>query len=201
MKLINVSATNRITAQNISGYASLCVVLVAICTLLLPTASIAQQYYDPNTLRKTIDRKPIEFLPVGLRLGSFMLGTGIELVVENKDNIFYSNKQEIDDTIFHVRPWFNLQSDWNRHALNVSFFLDVGRYNQYGNQDYEDWTLKLDGRIDVKRRSKFKYGLFTSQLHEDRSTPDNLNGIKPTVFSWDGFNAGYSHTFNRLTAA
>ena len=104
MKLINVSATNRITAQNISGYASLCVVLVAICTLLLPTASIAQQYYDPNTLRKTIDRKPIEFLPVGLRLGSFMLGTGIELVVENKDNIFYSINAFTND-FFDSKPW------------------------------------------------------------------------------------------------
>ena len=174
--------------------------LMALAAFILPGISVAQQYYDPGLLQKTIDRKPVDFQPPGARLGSFNLHAGAELTYENNDNIFYLNKLEVDDSIFHVRPWANLNSDWSRHALNLSFFADIAKYNDWGSEDYEDWVASLDGRVDVRRGSNFNYKASYMQLHEDRSSPDS-GGIKPNEFTLSGFDVGYQHTFNRLSAA
>ena len=175
--------------------------LMALGAFMLPGISVAQQYHDPGLLHKTIDRKPVDFQPAGIRLGSFALHTGAELAYEKNDNIFYLPEDEIDDSIFHIRPWANLNSDWSRHALNLSFYADIARYSDFGTEDYEDWVARLDGRFDVKRGSNFNYAANYMQLHEDRSSPDDVGGIKPTEFTASGFNLGYSHNFNRLTAA
>ena len=175
--------------------------LVTLCGLLLSGVSVAQQYYDPGLLQIAIDRKPVDFQSGGIRLGNFALKTGVEIALENNDNIFYLENEEISDSIIHVRPWARLSSDWSRHELNIGVFTDIGRYDDSGSEDYEDWVLTLDGRIDVKRGSDFHYQASYMQLHEDRSSPDDVGGIAPTQFIYSGFGAGYSHRFNRLTAA
>lgn len=176
-------------------------ILIACCAMLLPVVSQAQQYHDPGLLRKTVDRKPVDFQSKGIRMGSFVLKPGVELAYEHNDNIFYLGNVEISDSIMHVRPWANLSSDWNRHELNVQFYADIGRYNDYDSQDYEDWVFNLDGRIDVRRGSNFNYRAAYMQLHEDRRSPDNFGSFLPVEFTLAEVDAGYEHTFNRLTAA
>ena len=174
---------------------------VTLFGLLTPGISVAQQYYDPGLLQITIDRKPADFQSGGIRLGSFALQTGVELALEHNDNIFYLENEEISDSIIHARPWARLGSDWSRHELNLSAYTDIGRYDDFGSEDYEDWVLNLEGRIDVKRGSDFNYKASYMQLHEDRSSPDDVGGIAPTQFSYSVVGAGYSHRFNHLTAA
>ncbi len=175
--------------------------LLALCWLVSPTVAVAQQYYDPGLLRKTVDRKPVDLQSAGIRLGSFALKTGADIALEHNDNIYYRESIESSDSIIHVRPWASLNSDWSRHKLNLSAYADIGRYDDFGSEDYEDWALNLDGRIDVKRGSYFNYAATYMQLHENRSSPDDVRGIAPTQFSFSGFGAGYSHNFNRVTAA
>ena len=175
--------------------------LMALGAFILPGIAVAQHYYDPGLLRKTIDRKPLEFQSPGARLGSFVLSPGAELAFEDNDNIFYRENSKISDSIFHIRPWANLKSDWSRHALNLNIYADIARYDEFNTEDYSDWVASLNGRIDVKRGSNFNYKASYMQLHEDRSSPDDVRGIKPTKFSLSGFDVGYSHTFNRVTAA
>jgi len=172
--------------------------LLALGALLIPGISVAQQYYDPGLLQKTIERKPVDYQPPGARLGSFTLHAGAELAYENNDNIFYLDNLEIDDSIFHIRPWANLNSDWNRHELNLSVFADLGKYDDWDSQDYDDWVANIDGRFDVKRGSAFNYKASYMQLHEDRSDPNGRNGVHPNEFTLSGINLGYTHTFNRL---
>jgi len=176
-------------------------ILMAIGAFMLPGVSMAQQYHDPGLLQKSIDRKPVDFQAPGIRLGNFVLNPGAELAYENNDNIFYLENGEISDSIIHVRPWVKLNSDWNRHALNLDFYADIARYNDFGSEDYEDWVASLDGRIDVRRGSNFSYGASYMSLHERRSSPDDVGGIKPTEFDATNFDLGYSHNFNRMTAA
>lgn len=174
--------------------------VVACAALLAPGGAYAQQYFDPGLLQKTIEQKPQDFQAVGARWGSFMFHPGVELSHEWNDNIFYFPSNEIDDTIWHVRPWFSLTSDWNRHAVNLSGWADIARYNDFDVQDYEDWALRLDGRIDVRRESWFTYEVSNMHLHEDRRNPDDSFGLFPTEFDYSGFGGGYDHVFNRLKA-
>ena len=176
-----------------------CLALV-LSLVLVPAVSLAQQYYDPGLLRKTIDHIPADYEAPGMRLGGFVFKPGVELAREQNDNIFYLEAMEISDTITHLRPWANLHSDWSRHQLNINAFADIGRYNDFGNEDYEDWVLILDGRVDVKRGSFFNFKTNFMGLHEDRSSPDDVFGATPTQFSLRDLGAGYAHTFNRLTA-
>jgi len=175
--------------------------LVTLCGLLLPGISAAQQYYDPGLLQITIEHKPADFQSRGIRLGSFALKTGVEIALEHNDNIFYLKNEEISDSIMHVRPWARLDSDWSRHQLNIGVYTDFGRYDNFSSEDYDDWVLSLEGRIDVKRGSEFNFKATYMLLREDRSSPDDIGGIAPTRFSYSGFGVGYSHSFNRLTAA
>jgi len=175
--------------------------MVVLCILIMPAAALAQQYYDPGLLQKTIDRKPVDYQTPGARIGSFILKPGAEFSWEDNNNIFYRSNRKISDDIIHIRPWVTLDSDWNRHELNLSVYGDIGRYDSYGSEDYEDWMVKLDGRIDVRRGSYFSYVASNMQLHEDRSSPDDVHGVSPTEFTYTHYGAGYRHTFNRMTAA
>lgn len=167
--------------------------LMALGILVLPGTSVA-------LLQKTIPNKPIGFQSDGVRLGSFTLKSGAELMVVHNDNIFSIQTGEISDSIMHALPWVSLNSDWNRHALNLNFNADIANYRDFGNEDYEDWMVGFDGRIDVKRSSNFNYQASYMDTHEPRSSTDDVGGIKPTDFTVNTFNVGYSHTFNRLTA-
>ena len=168
--------------------------------VVLPGVAFAQQYFDPGLLQKSIDQKPQDFQALGARLGSFMFTPGVELIYEHNDNVFYLEENEIDDSIFHIRPWANLVSDWNRHAFNVTAWADIANYSDFGSEDYEDWALSLDGRVDVRRDSYLSYEGSTMRLHEDRRSPDDVGGVKPTDFDYSGLGIGYDHTFNRLEA-
>ncbi len=185
--------------NNLTSFIKHSSVLLSFAAFLLPGLAAAQQYYDPGLLQKAIDRKPVDYQPPGIRVGSFVLGTGAELAYENNDNIYYRNNLNISDNIFHIRPWANLNSDWNRHALNFNVYADIGRYSDFGTEDYEDWVASLNGRFDVKRGSSFNYKASYMQLHEDRASPDGRLGIRPAEFVLSGFDIGYSHAFNRMT--
>lgn len=173
----------------------------ALGALLLPGICFSQQYYDPGLLQKTIESKPADFQPPGARVGGFMMYPGIELAYEENDNIFYDQDGSIGDSIVHIRPWLNLNSDWNRHSLNFNFFADIGRYKDFDTENYEDTLTSLNGHIDVKQNSNFNYAASYMQLHEDRSSPDDVGGIKPTDFIFSRFRLGYNHRFNRLNTA
>jgi len=175
-------------------------IFLMLCLLVLPVISVAQQYYDPGLIQKTIDRTPAEYKPTGVRVGAFMLHPGVELTWVNNDNIYYLNDGGPSDNIWHIRPWANLLSDWSRHSLNLRFYADIARFSDFETEDYEDWRVSIDGRFDVRRNSAFSYRLAYMNLHEDRSSPDDVNGVVPTVFTYYGYDIGYGHTFNHLTA-
>lgn len=171
--------------------------LLAIC-LALPGAVRAQQYFDPGILQKSIQQKPEEYQAVGARLGGFNFWPGAELAYENNDNIFYDDQTKLSDDIWHLRPWFNLASDWSNHSLNFSGWADLARYNDNGELDYDDWATRLDGRIHVRHNSWFSWEGSYMHLHEDRRTPDSRQGLYPTEFDYYGGGLGYDHVFNRL---
>ena len=96
---------------------------------MLPAVSVAQQYYDPGLLQKTVDRRPVDYQAPGVRAGSFTLNPGVELAWEDNDNIFYLNKNEISDNILHIRlhrlkTKKSIQSASNITIKNASNFFE-----------------------------------------------------------------------------
>jgi hypothetical protein len=176
-------------------------ILLGLYVLLWPAVLMAQQYYDPGILQRNINRTPVEYQAPGVRVGSFLLKPVVDLAWEHNDNIFYLPNLEISDNIFHVRPYFTLDSDWSRHALNLQAYADFARYQDFDSQDFNDWLVQLDGRFDFKRGSAFNYKADYMHLHEDRSNSTAARGVEPTIVKFKGFDVSYYHTFNRLKAS
>jgi hypothetical protein len=191
---------NKLIKQIVHKPVSRGCILLILSLLVLPAVSMAQQYYDPGLIQKTVDRTPAEYGPTGVRMGSFTLKPGVELTWVNNDNIYYLEESVASDNILHIRPWLNFLSDWSRHALNLRLFADIARYQDFETEDYEDYRASIDGRFDVRRNSAFSYYMAYMNLHEDRSSPDDSGGIHPTRFDYYGYDVGYGHSFNRLTA-
>lgn len=166
---------------------------------LLPVSLFAQYYDSPGLGEKPVAAHPQDYKPLGIRAGVFMLHPGITLAGEYTDNAFFASDNEQSDTIYHIRPYVTAQSAWSRHSLQLRLAADIARYNDFGERDYEDYFFGVTGRVDVKSRSFFNYGLDYMDLHEGLNNRSSEQGVQPTRYNLGGGNIGYDHTFNRLS--
>jgi hypothetical protein len=175
--------------------------LVVPVLLWLPGAAIAQNYDDPGLGDKPVVRHPQDYKPLGIRAGAFMLHPGVHLATEWNDNVFFTEFDKQSDTVFHIRPYLTMQSNWTKHSFNVRLAADFAKYNDFSFRDYEDYFLTVNGQIDVKNRSFFTYQADYFMLHEGLNTRDSEQGIEPTQYTLAGAGLGYDHSFNRLSVA
>ena len=171
----------------------------AVVLFYAPATVLAQSYDNPGLGQQPVITHPQDFKPLGVRAGSFMIHPGVELAAEWTDNVFYSNTDTLDDTIYHIRPYITAQSTWSRHSFSVRLAADIGRHKDYGFRDYEDYFLNVAGRFDIKTRSSIDYGLDYMQLHEGLNIRSAEQGVEPTRYTLTGGNIGFTHFFNRMS--
>lgn len=159
----------------------------------------AQNYDNPGLGELPVTAHPQDYKPLGIRAGGFMLHPGVQLAAEFNDNVFYTAADEVDDTVWHIRPYLTAQSNWNRHAFNVRLAADIARFDEFSTRDYEDYFLLINGRVDVRNRSYLSYSADYMNLHEDFNSRDAEQGREPTRYDLYGGSLGYDHTFNRLS--
>lgn len=172
---------------------------LALVALLSPSPrAVAQQYFDPGFFQVPIAVRPPDTDAPGARLGSFVLFPGVDLGWAYDDNVFFTPDNELSDGVWHIRPYASLRSDWNRHAFNVTADANIARYSDFDQNDYEDWSVTADGRLDVQQNNWFSADVSFFNLREDRRTPDAGGPATPTDFDYWGYGLGYDHIFNRL---
>jgi len=178
-------------------------------TAFLAIAGDAAAQLPPGASEPTRPREPLpalpsrggeDYEPLGIRLGSFRMLPAIELGVMHNDNIFTSQTGKTSDQIYTVVPKLDVRSDWNNHALNLKALAEIGRYQKNDNNDYEDYEVGVDGRLDILRAVNVYGGLGHQRQHEDRGSVENTSGVEPTIYRLGTANAGYFHRFNRLSA-
>lgn len=159
------------------------VVLASIAVFALDAAFNDAMPQEPGRGDTVADRSRPELDPLGLRLGQFLLFP--KLTVEEKyiDNIFFADTGKIDDFVTVVAPSFAFESDWNNHELKVFGDAGIGRHMDEGNEDYEDFTIGTEGRLDISRVSFLAANITYSDFHEERGSPDDVNGLVPTTFT------------------
>jgi hypothetical protein len=159
----------------------------------------AQNYDNPSLGEQPVVVHPQDYKPLGIRAGGFMLHPGVQLAAEFNDNVFYTSEDELDDTVWHFRPYITAQSNWSRHAFNLRLAADVARHQDWDYRDYEDYFLLMQGRVDVRSRSYLTYSLDFMQLHEGLNNRAAKQGREPTIYDLYGGSLGYDHMFNRLS--
>ncbi len=149
---------------------------------------------------KSVTERPRPDLdPLGMRVGAFTINPKIEISAEYNDNIFAENTGEVDDLITVVHPSLAVKSDAANHSIRFHAGARIGRFADRGTEDFEDFDISVDGRIDVLRTTRVFGYMRYQALHEDRSSVDDANGKEPVEYDVASASLGGMHEFNRLS--
>lgn len=145
------------------------------------------------------ERPRPDYDPIGVRLGGFLLFPDLSVSESYNSNIFATDTNKRDDFITTIEPSLDLRSDWNNHALNFHADAPVVRHADETDENYTDYTLATNGRLDVARDLRLFGAAGYRVRHEERASPDNQGGAEPTEYSVTAASVGVEKNFNRLS--
>jgi len=140
-----------------------------------------------------------DYKPRGATVGTFKLYPTLSVTEEYQTNIYAANSNIKDDWITIYTPSVKLNSDWNNHAINLSGKGEIVRYSSYDADNVENFDVVADGRIDVTRNLKLTAGASHGVGHEDRGSPNAVNGVNPTETDTQIFKIGVSYKPGRYS--
>jgi len=133
--------------------------------------------------RETVTTRPRpEYDPLGIRYEGFYFYPKWTQTEVFDDNIFAVPSGTTSDLISVFSPAFQVRSDFNQHAISLGGRADLGRYMINPGENYDDWAIFGDGRLDILRNAGVVGAITFARRHEDRGSPDDVNGKNPTEF-------------------
>lgn len=174
-------------------------VLMGSTVLSCAIAATSVQAQELERGETVTERQRPEVDPLGARVGGFLVFPSLTLEEEYNDNIFAADDDEEADFITHLQPNLLAASQWNNHALNFRGGADVGLYADNTDENYEDYNFGFDGRYDISRNDNLFGGASFANQHEERGSPDDVNGEEPTEYDTYNTFAGGEAGFNRVT--
>jgi hypothetical protein len=141
-----------------------------------------------------------ELDPLGARIRSFVLWTRVDLKADYNDNVFATDGHERSDYVAVVAPDVQLRSDWSRHALAIGGTANSARHQDFSGENYDDWRVFTDGRLDFGRASSLSGHASLASQHEDRASPDSTPGGQLSSYKVSELQGGWLHPFGRFQA-
>jgi hypothetical protein len=184
---------------------------LALCAAVLTagasTTVIAQELSRGASI---LDRPKPELDPLGIRAGGFLVFPKLELGTTYDDNVFATENDEQSDFLFQVLPSVQVNSDFSRHQLNFSAGADVGRFADLTSENYIDYFVTGNGRLDFAGDAMVLADLSHRKLHEERGSadfpdegqgdPDALDAAsEPIDFTRSSAALAYQQRLNRIT--
>ncbi len=117
------------------------------------------------------ERPRPDYEAVGIKTGGFTLYPRLTVGVEHDDNIYATNVLKQDDNIWQVKPEVALRSNWSRHALGAFASATINRYSDFDTEDTEEYTVAVNGRVDIVRGANVSGSLQYQALTEPRTSP------------------------------
>lgn len=184
--------------------------VLGLAALAVPGAAQAQD--APPSTRQSVevdparaavlDRQPVNYLPLGVPVGSFVLFPTLKLETGYDTNITAANSNEKESWLFTVRPAFDLQSDWARHFLAFDGYFESTSYARYSSADYENYAAGARGRIDVS--SDFTIGGYARYAHLNELPGDDETNVNrlgdPLPYEQVTAGVNFDKQFNRMWA-
>lgn len=163
-------------------YKHVCAALVATTPLLTPLV-VAE------------DQPQVD----GYRVNDFIVQPEIRTFYGHDSNVFAQHDNEKDDSVYGVAGDINLESDWDRHALNAGLGFERGVYSSYTSENYTDYWVSTDGTFDLSDTANLFAGVSFSEEHEDRGSPDEVFGKDPVKLDSLQFHAGIANEWDSFS--
>jgi hypothetical protein len=166
------------------------------------TPAGAQVAYTRDNNKSVQERAWEEHRPIGIRTGGFLMLPQLDLGVEFNDNIYATQTNEQDDTIFVASPSVAFESQWSVHRLNLFGGITTRTFMDADDDNVVDWRVGADGQIDINRDMFITGRLFTGQETEPRfagNGPANL--VEPIEFEYTEAGVAFVRNVNRIRAS
>ena len=141
--------------------------------------------------------------PLGIRAGAFRIFPSTDVSLSYDDNVYATKNDTQDDFIAVFSPNIAVQSDFSRHAIGLNVFSEVGRYFSETDENYWDFGIDGNGRLDITRDNNLQGGFTVARLHDARDDPENdatvAESVRPVRYMNYDANLAYNHLFNRVT--
>ena len=139
------------------------------------------------------------YVPIGMRIGSFLLFPEIEAGADMSNNVLDTRFDTQPDAGPEVKPSLRLDSDWSRHFLSFEANADGIWYSEFPIADVKNYQFLLRGRVDATSRTHFSGEIEKSQVQEGPSSIDitDISGANTAVVEQHA-TAGFEQRFNRL---
>lgn len=120
------------------------------------------------------------YQPKGVDLGLFLLLPKLELDEAYNTNLFATQTDRKGEFVTVVRPELKLRSRFKEHALNIAVVAEQYLHRQYTNDNRLDADASIDGRYDFSSETQANVFQQFYARHEERGSPDDARGVKPT---------------------
>ncbi len=177
-------------------------VIALVATALVSATWATGQAQTPPPQPRPGDPEPRpgeSYDPRGIPLGGFRLFPVLELIEQYNTNIFAVDRGKKDDFVTLIQPSLELRSNWNNHMLNFFASAGFGIYSKYSTEDFQDFRVGFNGRLDIQRNWYVYGGVQFNRLHEDRTDPNATSFGKLSKYNQTTANVGYYQKFNRLS--
>jgi len=176
--------------------------LLGACFGLAP-ANIAfaqeeDQVVNP-TAQTVLERARPDHDPLGVRVGSFLIFPSMDVGGQFNSNIFNTESNRKADLIWIASPSLRLNSTWSNHMLNVFARGNFGFYTSNSRENYQDFAVGVESRVDIQRDTKVLFDVSAARSHEERGSPEDANGRFPSVYYAYKSDMRFRHRFNRVT--
>jgi hypothetical protein len=135
----------------------------------------------------------------GYKLGSFTVYPEVQAGLFYDSNIYGTRTGAVADKVGSISPRIAIKSNWDRNALYAEAGTDLTGYLTKGRENTADWYTLVEGRVDVSHNTRILLGVSALMEHEDRASPDAVEGLTPTPYWEQNGYAGVVHRFGNFS--
>jgi len=137
--------------------------------------------------------------PLGIRAGAFLIYPSLTVSEVYNDNVFAVDNNKDDDLITVIEPQVRVESNFSRHSLGLTAGSEVAFHINEEDEDYQDFFVSGDGRLDITRQNFVDAELLFAKDHRDRDDPEDEGDRDEItdVYRYGG-ELSFTQLFNRL---